>query len=188
MSLDTLKERILSDAEKEAAALLEAAAEKAAKIEAEAERTAKEDRAREESEVAERIRALEEGSAATVRLEAKKFNLKERRRVIDTVYARALDALLALPEKQSIELLTALLKEYSEAGDEVALAENYPYPAAAEKAVAKMGLKLSSARAKIKGGFYLYGKKCNRDISYETLLNADREEHQAELAAKLFKS
>ena len=112
MSLDTLKERILSDAAKEAEALLAAAASKAAQIEEEAERTAKEDRAREESEVAVRIRAMEEGSAATVRLESKKSNLKERRRVIDTIYDRALDALLALPEKQSVELLTALLKEY----------------------------------------------------------------------------
>ena len=188
MSLDTLKERILSDAAKEAEALLAAAASQAAQIEEEAERTAKEDRAREESEVAVRIRAMEEGSAATVRLESKKSNLKERRRVIDTIYDRALDALLALPEKQSVELLTALLKEYAETGDEVSLAEDYPYPAAAEKAIVKAGLKLSSSSAKIRGGFYLIGKKCNRDISYETLLKADREEHQAELAAKLFKS
>lgn len=188
MSLETLTERILSDAEQEAAALVESAKAKAEAIVAEAEKTANEERAREEQEVEERIRALEEGSAATVRLDAKKFNLSERRRVIDTVYARALDALCALPEKQSTELLSALLKTYAEAGDTVALSENYPYPAAAEKVVTKMGLKLSSARAKIKGGFYLYGKKCDRDISYEALLKADREENQAELAAKIFKS
>ena len=85
MSLESLKEKILSDAEKEAKALLEAAKKKAASIEAEAEADADKNREREKKEVAERIRALEEGSAATVRLEAKKFNLKERRRVIDTI-------------------------------------------------------------------------------------------------------
>ncbi len=186
--MESLKEKILSDAQGEAEALLEAAKKKAALIEAEAENEAEKNRAREESEVEERIRALEAGSAATVRLEAKKFNLKERRRVIDTIYERALESLFALSEKESTELLCCLLKEFAVEGDTVALSEDYPYPAAAEKAIAKAGYKLSSARAKIKGGFYLYGKKCDRDISYEALLKEDREENQAELAAKIFRT
>lgn len=188
MSLESLKEKILSDAEKEAKALLEAAKKKAASIEAEAEADADKNREREKKEVAERIRALEEGSAATVRLEAKKFNLKERRRVIDTIYDRALESLFRIPEKESTELLLSLLKIYAREGDVVSLSEDYPYPAAAEKAVAKAGYKLSSKRAKIKGGFYLLGKKCDRDVSYAALLKADREENQAELAAKIFKT
>ena len=105
MSLDSLKEKILSDAESEAEALLAAAKEKAEAIEAEARAEAEKNREREEKEVKERIRALEEGSAATVRLESKKFNLKERRRVIDTVYDRALESLMKLSEKESMELL-----------------------------------------------------------------------------------
>lgn len=188
MSLDSLKEKILSDAQGEAEALLETAKKKAASIEAEAENEAAKNREREEKEVRERIRALEEGSAATVRLEAKKFNLKERRRVIDTIYDRALEALFKLSEKESTELLLSLLKEYAGDGDTVSLSEDYPYPAAAEKAVVKAGYKLSSKRAKIKGGFYLLGKKCDRDISYAALLKADREENQADLAAKIFKT
>ena len=187
MSLETLKERIISDAKGEAEALITAAQNKAAAIEAEAEQEAKESREREEKEVAERIRAMEEGSAATVRLEAKKCNLKERRRVIDTIYERALNALLSLSEKESVELLSALLKEFAQEGDTIALAQDYPYPAAAEKVITKAGYKLSSVRANIRGGFYLYGKKCDRDISYEALLKADREAYQAELAAKIFK-
>ena len=188
MSLESLKERILSDAENEAETLVAAAEKKAEAIEAEAREEAAKNREREEAEVAERIRALEEGSAATVRLESKKFNLKERRRVIDTVYERALQSLFALSEKESTELLLRLLKAYAEEGDKVTLSEDYPYPAAAEKAVVKAGYKLSSARAKIKGGFYLYGKKCDRDVSYEALLREDREEYLAELAAKIFRT
>ena len=188
MSLESLKEKILSDAQGEADALLETAKKKAAFIEAEAEAEAQKSREREEKEVEERIRALEEGSAATVRLEAKKFNLKERRRVIDTIYSRALESLFKLSEKESTELLLSLLKEFACDGDTVSLSEDYPYPAAAEKAITKAGYKLSSKRAKIKGGFYLLGKKCDRDISYEALLKADREENQAELAAKIFRT
>lgn len=188
MSLDSLKEKILSDAESEAEALLAAATEKAEAIEAEARAEAEKNREREEKEVKERIRALEEGSAATVRLESKKFNLKERRRVIDTVYERALESLMKLSEKESMELLANLLKEFASEGDAVSLSEDYPYPAAAKKVVTEAGCKLSSARAKIKGGFYLLGKKCDRDISYAALLKADREENQAELAAKIFKA
>ena len=188
MSLETLKERILSDAKGEAEALLTAAQNKATAIEAEATAEAADSRQREEREVEERIRALEEGSAATVRLEAKKCNLKERRRVIDTIYERALASLLSLSEKESMELLKALLKEYAQSGDTVALSEDYPYPAAAAKVITSAGYTLSSARANIKGGFYLYGKKCDRDISYEALLKEDRERNQAGLAAKIFRT
>ncbi len=188
MSLETLRERILSDAEKEADALVSSAKEKAASIEAAAEEEAQKNRAEEEREVGERIEAMREGSRATVRLEAKKYDLAERRRVIDTIYARALDALFKLGEKESMELLELLLSEYAKEGDEVALSEDYPYPAAAEKRIAKMGYKVSSKRAKIRGGFYLYGKKCDRDISYAALIEEDREKNQAELAAKIFKT
>ena len=188
MSLETLKERILSDAKGEAEALISAAQSKAAAIESEAQAEAAQSRRREEQEVEERIRAMEEGSAATVRLEAKKCNLKERRRVIDTIYARALEAMMSLSEKESMELLTALLKEFAQKGDTVALSQDYPYPAAAAKVIASAGYKLSSSRANIKGGFYLYGEKCDRDISYEALLKADREGNQAGLAAKIFKT
>ena len=133
MSLESLKEKILSDAQGEAEALIDAAKKKAASIEAEAEAEAEKSRESEKKEVEERIRALEEGSAATVRLEAKKFNLKERRRVIDTIYSRALESLFALSEKESTELLLSLLKEFASEGDTVALAEDYPHPAAAER-------------------------------------------------------
>lgn len=187
MSLDALKGRILSDAEKQAEALRSLAEEKAAAIEAAAQEEVKKNRLEEERELAVRIEAMREGKRATVRLETKKFELAERRRVIDTIYSRALDALFALPENESMELLSLLLSQYAEGGDEVALSEDYPYPAAAEKRIAKAGFKVSPVRAKIKGGFYLYGKKCDRDVSYAALVREDREENQAELAAKLFK-
>ena len=187
MSLETLKGRILSDAEKEAEALISSAGEKAASIEAAAEEEIKRNRQEEERELLTRVEALREGKRATVRLEAKKFELAERRRVIGTIYERALEALFALSEKESMELLSLLLTQYASAGDEVALAEDYPYPTAAEKLIAKMGFRVSNFRAKIRGGFYLYGKKCDRDISYAALIDEDREENQAELAAKLFK-
>lgn len=188
MSLESLKEKILSDAEKEAETLLSNARKKAAEIEDVAKADAKKNREREENFVSERIRALKEGSAATIRLESKKAALKQRRRVVDVIYERALESLMKLSEKESMELCENLLKAFAEKGDTVSLAEDYPYPAAAGKAIEKAGCKLSSARAKIKGGFYLIGKKCDRDLSYEALLKADREENQAELAAKIFKT
>ena len=46
---------------------------------------------------------------------------------------------------------------------------------------------LSPERAEIGGGFVLRGKTSDKDLSYGALLAADREEHQAEIAAELFK-
>lgn len=52
--------------------------------------------------------------------------------------------------------------------------------------VAEKNLKNSGKTADIDGGFILIGKNSDKDLSYGALLALDREERQAEIAAKLF--
>jgi len=187
MSIEALTDRIRADAKAEAEAIVCAAEEKAAEEVKKAEAEAKASREAEEREVAERIRAMDEGSLASARLEAKKIALAERRRVISTVYERALNSLLSLDEKQTTALFSRLLDEYAEEGDEVVLAVNFPFPAKAREIAEKKKLKFSRERANIEGGFLLRGKTSDRDVSYGALLLIDREKHQSELARKIFK-
>ncbi len=189
MSKEAIVERILSDAEAEAQVMISEAEKKAAGIVADAEARVEAQKAETRRECAELARSIAEGKAATARLDSKKILLKEKRRVIDTVYDRALKKLLALGEKESLSLAEKLLKTYADEGDEVVFAENFAYAeqAAALSVFKEKKLVLSEERAKIDGGFLLRSKKSDRDVSYGSILSADREEHQAELASALFR-
>ena len=104
MSIQALTDRIRADAEAEAEEIIRTAKERAAEEVKLAETQAAREREKEEAAVAERIRAMDEGSAATVRLESKKIALAARRRVIDGIYDGALAKLNALGEKETLEI------------------------------------------------------------------------------------
>ena len=71
---------------------------------------------------------------------------------------------------------------------EIVFAENYAYAAEVEALplTAQKNIRISKQRLPIGGGFILRGVKSDKDVSYEALLTADREEYQADLAKKLF--
>lgn len=165
MSKEAILERIISDAKTAAAATVAEAEGRAAEIIAEAEARAERDRQGTSTIIAERSKAIADGKAATARLDAAKVMLAAKRGVIDEVYARALEKLKAL-----------------------VFATNFAYKAQVLKlaVVAEKNLKNSGKTADIDGGFILIGKNSDKDLSYGALLALDREERQAEIAAKLF--
>lgn len=190
MGKEAIVERILSDANAEAEAILKDAEEKAAAVVADASARAEKGRRESEAEVKEKTKSIFERKAAAARLDSAKILLGEKRRVIDTIYARASERLTALSEEDCLKLTERLLKSYAEEGDEIFFAANYPYVSAAARlpVVQEKNLKISSEKAETDGGFLLRGASSDKDLSYGALLAADREEHQAEIAAQLFKT
>ena len=188
MSKEAILERIISDAQAAADATVAEAEGRAAEIIAEAEARAARDRQGTSAIIAERSKAIADGKAAAARLDAAKVMLAAKRGVIDAVYARALEKLKALPQKDAIRLAEGLLLSYAEDGDELVFATNFAYKAQVLKlaVVAEKNLKNSGKTADIDGGFILIGKNSDKDLSYGALLALDREERQAEIAAKLF--
>lgn len=188
MSKEAILERIISDAKTAAAATVAEAEGRAAEIIAEAEARAARDRQGTSAIIAERSKAIADGKAAAARLDAAKVMLAAKRGVIDAVYARALEKLKALPQKDAVRLAEGLLLSYAEDGDELVFATNFAYKAQVLKlaVVAEKNLKNSGKTADIDGGFILIGKNSDKDLSYGALLALDREERQAEIAAKLF--
>lgn len=188
MSKEAILERIVSDAQAAADATVAEAEGRAAEIIAEAEARAARDRQGTSAIIAERSKAIADGKAAAARLDAAKVMLAAKRGVIDAVYARALEKLKALPQKDAVRLAEGLLLSYAEDGDEIVFATNFAYKAQVLKlaVVAEKNLKNSGKTADIDGGFILIGKNSDKDLSYGALLALDREERQAEIAAKLF--
>jgi hypothetical protein len=82
------------------------------------------------------------------------------------------------------------LKEYADENDEIVFAEKYPYADDASRlpVIGEKKLKIPEKRAKIDGGFMLCGLISDKDLSFDALLQADRDEYQAEIAAELFKT
>ncbi len=188
MSKEAILERIISDAQAAADATVAEAEGRAAEIIAEAEARAARDRQGTSAIIAERSKAIADGKSATARLDGAKVMLAAKRGVIDEVYARALEKLKALPQKDAVRLAEGLLLSYAEDGDELVFATNFAYKAQVLKlaVVAEKNLKNSGKTADIDGGFILIGKNSDKDLSYGALLALDREERQAEIAAKLF--
>ncbi len=189
MGTEAIVARILSDAEAEAEKIVREAEESAAARKAEASARAKAAHAEAEAEVAERARRISEGRAASARLDSGKALLAEKRRVLDEIYLRALRELLTLSRHDSLQLMERLLKENAEEGDEVVFASDFAYAGetAALPVVKALGLRISQERAGEGGGCLLRGKTCDKDLTFRALLAQDREAHQAEIAAKLFR-
>lgn len=188
MGKQDIIDRILSDAKAEADATIKDAEGRAESIRKASEEAALSERQKAEAEMQKKREALLEGRRAAARLDKKKIALAGKRRVIDVVYGRAEDKLAKLDEAASLALVSSLLSEYAEKGDEVVLKEGYPYLAGVKKlpVVREKELKVSDKGAHISGGVILRNASCDRDLSLSSLLAADKEEHQAELASMLF--
>ncbi len=189
MGKQDIVDRIISDANSEAEAICAAAEKTVTEIITEAERRAESEMLATRKAVDERVRSLKEGRAASARLDGAKIMLAAKRRVIDGIYAKAAERLFAMSVKDCLLLTEKLLVAYAEEGDEILLAEKYPCAAevAKLKVVAQRSLKLVAGGAEIDGGFILRGKYADKDLSYSALLAADRAEHEAEIAAEIFK-
>lgn len=190
MSKEGIVERIVADAHAEAAAIVKSAEERAEKTVAEAMSRAEAGRRATEEEIREKRESILSRRAAAARLEAKKIELAERRRVIDGVYAAALERLVALPKADALALTDRLLKAYAETGDTVYFAKNYAFveDAVLLPVVKAKNLDFSRERIAADGGFLLKGKTSDKNLTYGVLLAADRDEYQASIAKELFKA
>ena len=188
MSEQAIVEKIIADAEKEAQAIIADAEKKAEATVAAASSRADKRRQGEKAAADTRAESILEGKAATARLDCAKILLGEKRAVIDEVYARALKCLQELGKAEALHLISKLLTEYAEEGDEVVFAENFKYAQDSAKLdiVKEKKLKISAKTAKIDGGLLLVGKNSDKNLSFSALLSADREENQADIAAKIF--
>ena len=188
MSEQAIVEKIIADAEKEAQAIIAAAEKRAEATVAEANARAEKRKQGEKAVADKKAESIIEGKAATARLDSAKIMLGEKRAVIDEVYARALKSMMQLSKAEALHLFERLLCEYAEEGDEIVFAENFSYAQDVAKLniVKEKKLSVSFKKAEIEGGCLLIGNNSDKNLSFGALLAADREENQAEIAARIF--
>ena len=195
MSVESIVERIRSDGKTEAEAILAAGKRKAEETENGAKAEAERLRRETESDVEKRAAAVAAHFAATARLDVKKIMLAARKKAVENVYAEAKKRLIDLGEEETLALFNRLLCRYAEEGDAVIFADGFRYtegvkllPVFAEKKLKAVSDGAAFAGVKIDGGLYLAGKTADKDLSFDALLKADREENESRIAAELFGS
>lgn len=195
MSVESIVERIRSDGKTEAEAILAAGKRKAEETENGAKAEAERLRRETESDVEKRAAAVAAHFAATARLDVKKIMLAARKKAVENVYAEAKKRLIDLGEEETLALFNRLLCLYAEEGDAAIFADGFRYtegvkllPVFAEKKLKAVSDGAAFAGVKIDGGLYLAGKTADKDLSFDALLKADREENESRIAADLFGS
>ncbi|MHC4488232.1 MAG: V-type ATP synthase subunit E family protein [Planctomycetota bacterium] len=132
---------------------------------------------------------------AAARMDIAKQSLAEKRNILDEVFEQARRQTQNLPDKQHHELITKLMLEVVETGDEEIVIdknENRIDKEFIKQINHKLGpdhkgkLRLSDEKQDLGGGFILRRGKIKTNVSIEVLLDQARKELEIELAKELF--
>jgi V/A-type H+-transporting ATPase subunit E len=132
---------------------------------------------------------------AAARMDIAKQLLAEKRKILDEVFARVRQQLENLSDEQYRKLMTKLMLEAVETGDEEVIIDNeekridQKFIESINQQLApgrKGNLKLSEDRANLRRGFILKRGKIKNNVSVEVLLAQARRELEIELAKGLF--
>jgi len=111
MGLEELREEILENAKKDAAAIMAEADKEAEEILKGSDLAAKEYEEKVSAETEKLLDAMEKKELASVELEIKKASMEAKREVIDAVFENAEKKLARLPKKDKEQVLSSLLKK-----------------------------------------------------------------------------
>lgn len=179
--------KILSDADEKCARIVAAAEQTASNLKSQAESDAEADKqalqARVQALTAERAR----NRVATAELDARKYRLNAKQKLISDCYDKALKHFASLSAKEKQAFVLGLLKKYAEEGESVRVAK-------ADKDVitqklldeAKLKLTLTKSCHDQLGGVILEGRGYEKDLTLSRIVSYLREQTESKVAAALF--
>mgnify|MGYP001451635007 CR=1 FL=1 len=182
-----LAERIVGEAEADAKKTREAAEATIRSIRAESEKAVSGKRNDLESKRKTEKESLLDGFKTRTELDGRKNALSKKRAVIDDVFSRAYQAVLALDGPSRTKICEGMLQREVEGGETV-------LPAKADRkgiadvlaGMSERKLTLSDKDAEIEGGFLLVSESYEKDCSFRSLMNAVRTDEETNVARMLF--
>jgi V/A-type H+-transporting ATPase subunit E len=194
--IDQILETILSTAHEQAEAVWAGARDRCDRIRREAEAEAERLRRDVEKAARDRCGEIERRTMTQARLERRRQRLAVKQELLDEVFARALDALRALPDDRFVPFVSRLMAGAAVTGRERVLtaAGDRRIDAALIGRANRIlearglpgGLTLSERHADIRGGFILEDDGVISNCSFEMLLRQLRPGVEAEVARMLF--
>jgi V/A-type H+-transporting ATPase subunit E len=197
MGAEEVVEKILADAGAEAEKIKKQAAEKQA-----AEQEKLNDQLQEYKKQTDLLaqKAAQDKKShllAEARMDIAKQLLAEKRKILDEVFEQARRQLQNLSDEEYRKLMTKLMLETVETGDEEVIVDknekridrNFITRVNQQLAAKNKGsLKLADEKQNLAGGFILKRGKIKRNVSIEVLLAQARRELEIELAKELFQN
>lgn len=190
MGKEAIIEKIISDAEARANAVLEEANAKADEIISVASQECKAYLAKSKHDIDVAVGEIAKRSETVAELDARKLRLGAKAKTIDLTYALVLEKLHNLDKKTAKALLLGMLDK-AEDGDEVIISENEK-DIVTEKVVADVAKKkgitltLSPTFGNFDGGMILSGKGVDKNLTFAAELDVLRENTEEKVAKELF--
>ena len=195
MEAEQVVEKILADAKAEAEKIKKQARDKEAAEQAKLGEQL--DQYNKQTEVLAQKAGEDEKShiLAAARMDIAKQLLAEKRKMLDEVFEQARRQLQNLPDEQYHKLITKLMLEVVETGDEEIIIDKNE-KRIDEKFIKQINrelgpgykgnLRLSEEKQDLGGGFLLRRSKIKTNVSIDVLLDQARKELEIELAKELF--
>ena len=190
MTENNLINRILSDAESSAAAIVEKARQSADESVRQAQEKALQTQQKLFVELEQERRRTLERRATVAEIDAKKEEvLAARVRCIDMAFSRAEEKLCDIDTATYLAFIEAMLVKYADDGDVVVVAKNAKVDREDIKRLAVFGEKhlTLGEDGDFSGGLVLSGKKYDKSLTFKSLLQETRSVLQSEVFAKLVK-
>jgi V/A-type H+-transporting ATPase subunit E len=196
MEAEQVIEKILAEAEAEAGKIREKAREKEAAEQAQIDEQLAEYKKQTEVLSQKAAESKKLHLLATARMQIAKNFLSEKRKILDGVFTQAREQIINLPDDQYRQLITNLMLNAVESGDEEVIIDKNEgridqqlidrVNERLRSNNSKGNLKLSDKRQNIGGGFILKRGKIKNNVSLDVLLAQGRRDLEIELAKELF--
>lgn len=179
--------RILEDAHTDARVAAEEAARAVDALHLENEAAVKQRRAAYEKKREAATQAVLDGCRTRASIEGRKATLTKKREIIDDVFSRAYEALLALDKQQRGDICRRMLAAEAEGSETVlpAKADREAIAACIQKC-GLPGIQLSDKDAPYDGGFWLVGDGYEKDCSFASFMRELRDAEETTVAGLLF--
>lgn len=195
MNAEQVVKKILSEANEQAQAIAQQAAQKRDQQLRQLDEELTAYRAETERLACEAAEDRQARMLAAARMDNSRAMLAAKVELLDEAFRKAQERIVQLPDEQYKALMTTLMKQAVQTGDEevvVAKGERRITDEFVKQINRQLGtgfkgnLRLSDKHADIKGGFLLARGKVQMNASVEVLVDRLRETMETELAAKLF--
>ncbi len=188
MKDQSIVKKIISDAEAKAEQTVAEANRNAEQIIQRAEQSAEEFKSAQLAASKSRGEAALEGRKISARLDASKLVLNAKIEALNKVFTEALELLCSLPEGEYVAFISQILQKHAEGGEKIVLSERCSFAEKiAELSVVKeRDLVISGARGSFLGGVVIEGQSCDKNLTFEALIDGARESLQTKMAAQLF--
>ena len=187
-----LTDKIIEEAQAKAAALIKSAEEEAAKHLSRVKASAAADRESAAAEARAQAKGLIEHRMSLSGLEIKREELKARRNAVDNVFADAVKRMCERDGDEYVSIVSRMIKKHGQDGD-VVLRGRGDEKRITKETVAdiakamKIKLGLSDGVGDFTGGVMLIGKHSDKNLTFDSIFGALREDIEPEIARILFK-